>query len=246
LTTLSSRKPSTRLVIGVLALVAVVATVVMLVVATRDQSRPLTDDEAQNLAISRLTNYEAGMGRVHVQLATAGQQLTIDGLVDWKDHVGSAVIHTAGNDADSANLLAQWNLQQVAVHPGTVGAADGSFAPPQDGKWRVRDLAATGSDLDSTLVLLLNLASDRPDNPQLLAQSCAHFVRSDSVDGTDVAVVTGPASTDGSASRMTYWLDGERMKRVEALLGRATEPATIDLSDAAGAKITPIPGVVQQ
>lgn len=241
--TLSPRKKRAALIAGGLVLIAAVGTAVVLVTGPRNDPRPLTDVEAQDLAIARLTNFETGTGRFRVELTSAGQKMAISGLVDWTRHIGSAVVHTAGSTDDSANLLVQWNLNGVALHPGTVGATDDPPAPPADGRWKVRSLAHTGSDLDSTLLLLLNLGADRPDNPQLLAQSGAEFLRTDRIDGADVTIVTGPASDDGT-SRLTYWLDGERMRRVEARLGRATEPATIDLTAAGGATIAPLPGVV--
>ena len=73
---------------------------------------------------------------------------------------------------------------------------------------------------------MLDLGSDRPENPLLLQQDGAQWLRSDSVDGAPVDVFT--ATADGNAR---YWVDHDGlMQRAEVLVGGDWD--TVDLGDA--------------
>ena len=66
--------------------------------------------------------------------------------------------------------------------------------PASDQAWISHPLDASTSRLDALLITLSGLGSDRPDNPVLLAQSGAMWLRTDTVDGTPVTVFAAPPS----------------------------------------------------
>ena len=108
---------------------------------------------------------------------------------------------------------------------------------PTEG-WQVRAMRRAGSELDSALRLLVDLAADRPENPRLLRRSTARWLRSDAVDGVVVDVLEEPAAGE---SRLRYWVDADgRLRRVEARLGGRRDYAVFDFRGG-GTAITPIP-----
>jgi hypothetical protein len=164
---------------------------------------PLTTEEAERLALVRYLNYEAGLTAVHATIPTGAGTLTLDGRVDFVEHIGHAALTTEGRtDTASAGIL-QWNPALVAFRQGHGQTADDPLPP--DG-WQLRRLQEKGAELDVVLLVLLNLANDRPDNPQLLRQSTAQWLRSDTVSGVAVDVFAGPAQA-GRSAHLAYWVD---------------------------------------
>lgn len=214
--------------------------------AEPDEPQELTTEQAERLAAVRFSNYRAGTGVFSTMFPAGTGEIELHGIVDWRNHLGSAVYRDAADEppagteaglpAPQAGGLVQWSLSHVARHEG--GDVDGlPPAPPEDGQWQLRNLDPSAETLDTMLSLLLNLGSDRPENPQLIAQSSARFVGTDSIDGVPVSIFTGPgeagASTDdGGAeaeSRTRFWIDDEgTMRRFEARLGGSPTFVAVD------------------
>lgn len=201
--------------------------------------QPLDAEQAQLLASVRFENYRAGTGEFSTNVPIDGQEFMVHGVVDWKEHVGSAVVETPSG----ADLL-QWSFSHVAYHVG--GGADGlPPAPPSDGSWRFRSLDPAASSLDTVLALLLNLGADRPENAQLLQAGDARHVETTSLNGVEVDVFSGPTESDGSAvapaessdgqdsdreSSTRFWVDTDgQLRRFEVRLGSSRTFVTIDL-----------------
>jgi hypothetical protein len=201
------------------------------------EPHPLTTAEAERLALVRYLNYEAGLSAVHATIPTGAGTVVLDGRVDFVTHVGHAALTTKGRtDAASAGVL-QWNPKLVAFRQG-IGADD---ALPPDG-WQLRPLQG-GAELDVVLLVVLNLANDRPDNPQLLRQSTAQWLRSDTVEDVAVDVFTGPAK-DGEAARLAYWVDRDgQLRRVTVRLTGRPEEATVSFTPTTQ-PLTPLPALV--
>jgi hypothetical protein len=183
----------------------------------------LTAPEAERLALVRYLNYEARIAAVRATVPTGAGTLVLDGRVDFVDHVGHVAFRTEGRiDPASAGIL-QWNPALVAFRQGRGQRAED---PPAADGWQLRRLQSEGSELDVVLLVLLNLANDRPDNPQLLRQSSARWLRTDTVDGVEVDVFAGPAE-DGETARLTYWVDRDsNLRRLTIRLsGREAEAA---------------------
>lgn len=207
---------------------ALLLALLVVITACTPGPHPLTEAEAERLALMRFRNYTTGLvsftARVPVPSSGA---LLLDGRLDFVDHLGHATLRTEGrSDPDSTGQL-QWNLARLAFNP-----APGPLDPPPTGGWTARAFQRSGSELDGALRVLLNLAGDRPDNAQLLRQSAARWLRADSVDGVDVDVFEGPGS-DEEQSRLRYWVDADNtLRRVEARLGSGSEFAVVDFRPA--------------
>jgi hypothetical protein len=194
--------------------------------------RALTTAEAERLALVRYTNYEAAVSTMSARIPTSAGTLVLAGRVDFVNHIGQAYMTMEGRtDPTSAGLL-QWTPRLLAFRAGA------SVEPlPADG-WQYRSLQERASELDAALLLLLNLASDRPDNPQLLQQSTARWLRSDTIGSTPVDVIEGPTPTGGPA-HLPYWVDANgNLPRLQARL----TPTPTDITLTPGAPpLTPLP-----
>ena len=210
------------------------------------EPRALSTSEAERLALVRFTNYTGKNARFTGSIPSSAGALRLTGRLDFVGHLGYAAMRTDGrSDVSSAGLL-QWNLSGLAF---LSNPATAPVDPPPEGDWQVRPFAKTGSELDGALRLLVNLAADRPDNAQLLQQSSARWLRTDTVDGASVDVFEGPQQAGKAPSaeggRVRYWVDADgKLKRLEARLGDQQEFATFDFLGA-GAAITVIPPLAQ-
>jgi hypothetical protein len=189
--------------------------------------RPLSIPEAERLALVRFSNYTTGTSAFTASVPSPGGKLMLDGRVDFVNHLGYAGMRTDGRDDQFSKGLVQWNLGRMAfaVNPSTKPVDP---IPVVD--WQVRDLRERGSELDGALRLLVNLGSDRPENPQLLLQSSARWLRSDKIGDTAVDIFEGPKK-DNAEARLRYWLDHDgKLRRLEAKLGNQEELAVFDFT----------------
>lgn len=216
--------------------------------ATSAGPRPLSGDEAQRLSMMRYTNYTDGVRALRFEVADGGRTFTVDGWADFAAHVGYAHVSEDGADPQ----LVAWTLDGITSHEpvaasgaDAAGAAGPPLPPPDDTAWTSSTLAPEQSRLHALLGLVFQAASDRPDNPLLLQQTDARWLRSDEVDGVAVDVVAGPTADraydpatattapDGSDATVRYWLDGDgRLLRLEARLGG--DWTAVDFAEAPG------------
>lgn len=207
--------------------------------------QPLTEDQAERLAVLRFSNYQDRLVTVRGTVPSGAGELRLAGRLDFVDHVGYVRLDTPGAGGQQAEHgVLQWSQTVVAYFAGATQDTD----PPPAGRWQLRPLSRAGGELDTALSLLLGLGNDRPDNPQLLRQSSARWLRSDTVNGTAVDVFEGPRSDGGStgsdAARLRYWLDASaHLRRIEARLGNADQYAVFDFASGAGA-FTVLPQLV--
>lgn len=215
-----------------------------------DGPRPLTGDEAQRLSMMRYTNYTDGVRAIRFEVVDNGRTFTVDGWADFAQHVGYAHVSQDGADPE----LVAWTLSELTSHA-PVGPADPDgggppLPPPDDAAWTTSALAPEQSRLHAVLALLFQSASDRPDNPLLLQQTDARWLRSDEVGGVAVDVVAGPtadrvydpatatSAADGSDATLRYWVDEQgRLLRLETRLGGAGDWTTVDFADAPGVDV---------
>ncbi|AUG80565.1 hypothetical protein CFP65_5885 [Kitasatospora sp. MMS16-BH015] len=193
-------------------------------------SRPVTQEEAGRLALSRLTTYEGSP--VAVELSVPGGT-EVRGVVDYRAH--HAVGRYAAADGGQSGLVA-WDADGLGVAPdeGRAPSADGiavttARMPPQ--AWSPR--AYTTDPFDLALRVTMALAADRPDNAQLLAQSGARWLRDERVDGRRYTVLAGPLPRGGAAdsAHLTYWVDGDGLlRRVRVEVPGVAQPVTVDLT----------------
>ncbi|MFE7314705.1 hypothetical protein ACFU7T_16720 [Streptomyces sp. NPDC057555] len=206
--------------------------------------RALTSDEANRLAITRFLNYQAHGRTVTITVPGTAGGLVVTGSIDFQGKLGYGVVHGTGRDTSSDGLI-QWTAATVLVHPMAHVPAQAPASPPRSG-WYSRPLQSSGIALDSSLAIALNLASDRPDNAQLLPQNGAAWWGQDQVDGHRVDVMTGPYSRGhaGTAGTVRYWIgeDGT-MYRVRISVGSETQPVVIDFGTRKYVPVKPAPGV---
>ncbi|MGH4024514.1 MAG: hypothetical protein ACRDRV_08005 [Pseudonocardiaceae bacterium] len=197
-------------------------------------ARPLTEHEADRLAVARFGNYRAGGLHFTATVTNAAGPLSLVGDLDTRAHIGYAAAAFAAAGRRSVAVL-HWTPGSVSTWP---DAGDGRIPPPvpPSGAPRQRALQPTSSTLDAMLRLLLGLSSDRPENAQLLRQSDARWLRQDHL-GTGTADVMRGPSAGSATSDLRYWVASDgRLLRVEADFVGAR--AVVDL-DPAG--FVPIP-----
>src|SRR6185312_4355615 len=161
-------------------------------------------------------------------------------------HLGYAAV--TGTSFASQALV--WNSTTVGRHDATPNA-DGNpplpMLPASDQAWLSHPLDASTSRLDALLITLGSLGRDRPDNPVLVAQSGAMWLRTDTVDGTPVTVFAAPPSdkpvsestttVTADTSPLRLWVnDVGLMLRAEIRLGGDWN--TADFPDAAAPTLT--------
>lgn len=181
-------------------------------------SRTVSMSEAEQLAAVLFLNHDAGGAALTMAIPGAG---TITGNVDWRQHLG------IGELRDTSGTIQQlaWTLSAVAL-------ADSRI---REG-WIVGPLEPKASAIHLALATSIRLAVDRPENPQLLVNNDAQWLRIETVDGESVNVYSGPRVLgdgrviEAGRQRLNYWIahDGF-LRRVAILAGQ--EPITIDLTN---------------
>ncbi|MFF0297762.1 hypothetical protein ACFYS8_14450 [Kitasatospora sp. NPDC004615] len=203
--------------------------------------RPPTTDEANRLALTRFRNYEAGGRALTITVPGTAGRLTVTGSVDFRTRTGYGVLHGTGRDSSTTGLI-QWTPTTVRVLPMPDAPATAPATPPASG-WSTRPLQTTGSSLDTSLAIALNLAADRPDNPQLLPQNGATWLSRTTLNGHPTDVITGPNArgTTTTSDTVRYWIDPDgTMYRVQAALASDPQPVIVDFDTQPYA---PVPGV---
>ncbi|WP_051681667.1 hypothetical protein [Cellulomonas sp. HZM] len=176
--------------------------------------RPVTGEEAQRLAVARLSVYEAHLVDLDLQVPVQGQTLHMSGRADMRTHAASVVVTT--QDRPPRYALLQWDLDRSALLE--LPSATAPATLPTTG-WQVAAIDPTDA-LGSALRITLNLASDRPENPVLLQQNGAQLVGTDTVDGTKVDVFTAPGADGRTDERLHYLVDAKgTLHRVDADTG---------------------------
>ncbi len=184
----------------------------------------LTTSQAELLALTRFANYRRGSAKVTADLPVEGHPARLTGRLEWRHGTGLAILQGNGGVFEHGRHLLRWDRTTVAVHYDWTGPLP--TRPPRDG-WTQRALTAHASTTDTSLLLLLNLAADRPDNAQLLLHSGARRLGQETVDGVPVTVFAGPSTTAAGAARSTpsrtrYWIDANGgLRRFSARPGGA-------------------------
>ncbi|MEW1633093.1 hypothetical protein AB0469_03370 [Streptomyces sp. NPDC093801] len=214
---------------------------------TREEPRPapsaaappaLTTPQAELLALTRFTNYRRGTARVSADIPVQGKSARLTGRLDWRHGTGLALLQIDGGPRDQGRHLLSWNRTTVSMRRDWTGSLPARA--PRDG-WTEHPLTARTSTVDTTLLLLLDLAANRPDNAQLLLRSGARRLGSEQVDGVPVTVFAGPSATPSQDAtressrtvpgRTRYWIDADgHLRRFSAHLGGGTDWLVATLS----------------
>jgi len=203
----------------------------------------LTSEQSERLAVARFRNFDAGVRTVDATLPSTSGDVRLEGFFDFATGVGYATVSVD----EVASGLVWWTHETIAIRS---AAVEGLPLPlPEDG-WESGALDPSSTTLANSVALIASLGSDRPENPQLLAQSDAAWLRTDAVGEVDVDVFAGPsadsvatASSDIS-TRAVYWVDATGLLlRFESPLTPPPAKLTVDLGTADAIELpTTVPG----
>lgn len=208
--------------------------------------RAVTSEEAERLAVLRFRNFDAGTRSLRAVYSDSGHEVALDGHYDYAAHAGFATVSVDGAVADAIS----WDGAVVAISPDPPAAPEAGEPPASVEGWTLGPLDPSGSRLETVLALIASLGADRPENPLLLAQGGALWLREDEIDGARVTVFAGPASDgaeqpptttpDPEAAGLRYWVDETGLAlRVEIRLAESW--ATVDLGEGGGVTVAPLP-----
>lgn len=217
-----SRSFRTRHLVTVVALVAVGATLAGC--SGPEGPRPITSDEADRLSEVLFLNYDDGGSHFVLNAApTPESAITIDGDVDFVNRQGYALVSSTGSDAPVdrvvfSDAMVLENIPTLVDLAATVGV--GSFT------WVARPFDSTAYQLDSLLGVVLGLSGQQRENPLLLEQSGAQWLREDTVNGA-------PADVFAYSPQVRLWVekDGTRLLRFEGNSSTLDRPIVVDLTE---------------
>ena len=205
--------------------------------------RAVTSAEAQLLAITRFQNFDAGTRPFETTFTLSGVEVSMRGWVDYVAQLGYASV--AGDFGTEAVL---WTDSSVGSIP---RPADGDGYPQfpipalDDAAWQIQELDAASSALGTLVATISALGSDRPDNPLLVQQSGALWLRADEIEGTAVTVFAAPptdepveaGSVDPDAATLRLWIDEHGLlRRAEVALNNSW--TRIDFLDVDGPQLS--------
>lgn len=211
-------------------------------------ARPLTQSEAEQLAVTRFRNFDAGTRAITATIPAERDgeafTLTVNGWVDFATHRGYATLSETDASENTTDLgLMLWSTENLAIR---MTPSDSAPLPvPADG-WSSQPLNPEDSALSTALLLALNLGADRPENPQLLMQSDAAWIGTGGVDSVDTTVFVGPSATasdeagalpagHGLDSRSRYHVDKTGLlMRFDTRIGDSNEWSRFEFANADG------------
>ncbi|MEU8890841.1 hypothetical protein [Streptomyces sp. NPDC048442] len=235
--------------------VSALASVLFLTSGPADDPRPLRTEEAEQLAVSRFSLYEKSPLEVVAWAPMGSGTVEVRAVIDYRAHraVGT---YTAGG---SRGLLA-WDATGLAAAKATATSAAGAAAAAgrlESRAWSPRPYS--GDPLDVVLRVAMGLGTDRPDNPQLLAQQGAQYLGRDQWNDADYSLYSGPrpaatrkgpnaapqeagrtapAGSPGARSPFTYWVnDRSGLGRVEIRAADAAAPSRIEFGPTSKTKV---------
>ena len=201
----------------------------------------LTGEQSERLAIARFRNFDAGVRAIEARIPSTSGDLIVSGWFDYANVAGYAGVTV--DEVPSG--LVWWNHDLVATRDVPVDEAP--LPRPEDG-WVSAGLDPSSTPLANALALVASLGADRPENPQLLAQSDAAWIRADEIGGTAVDVFLGPSGDAATSAplpetqRARYWIDATGLLlRFE--FPQASDWLVIDFSPGDDVQIAPdLPG----
>lgn len=147
-------------------------------------ARPVSSEEAQLLAVTRFRNYDTGSRPFSTELAVSGVDTRVVGWVDYDSALGYASV--TGSFGAEALLWTDAAVGAIPRDPDADGYPVLPIPATSDPAWQIQQLDPTASAFHALLAAISALGQDRPDNPLLLQQSGALWLRDDTVDDTAV------------------------------------------------------------
>jgi len=204
-------------------------------------ARPVTSEEAQLLAIARFNNFDAGSRPFTTRVQERGVELHLQGWVDYTTQLGYAA--TTGAFAAQALLWTNSEVGIISQEPDAAGDPVLPMPSLTDPAVSLDALDPSSSRLDALLSIISGLGSDRPDNPLLLQQAGALWLRADKINGSPVSVFAAPPNDsprdasspplNADTSSLRLWVDTHGLlRRAETRIGN--DWTTINFSEKPG------------
>ncbi len=181
---------------------------------------PLTVGDATVLSRLLFNNYDKGGADVSVKVPYGLQSsIEIEGVVDWKAHVGKAEVRVIGADGaivDSSTVYWRdlYDPQKGLVATTLKGLKEALVADGRVGATYIARPFSENSPLDRVLRYLDGLATVQAENPLLLRQD-------EKAKSVGVQTITGVAGSTVEATALrygksTYWADAKSGLMVQA------------------------------
>lgn len=211
----------------------------------QDAGRPVTTEESQLLAITRFKNFDVGTRQFTTAVQERGVDLRMQGWADYTGNLGYA--STTGTFPSQAMIWTSSTVSIIEREPDSAGNPTLPMPSADDPALSTSAMDASASRLDSLLSVISSLGADRPDNPLLLQQSGALWLRADEIGEIPVTVFAAPPNDsprDESSPELTadtsplrLWVNSEGLLlRAEVRLGG--DWITVDFAAEPGPELT--------
>ena len=193
--------------------------------SSKQLTRPLTQQEAANLAQSINLNYVEGGAKFTISTVIAPGQgaLQVSGAIDWKNHIGNARVSA---DVSSSTLTGiAWLRNIVAERRPSFDNQLLKFGAAQP--VAIVRKPNMNRRIDQVISIIMGLAAEQPENSQLILQKPGSvFLRDGALRGVEVQVLR-------YGERNVYWIakDTGRLIRFEGSNELGNQPIVIDLSE---------------
>lgn len=153
------------------------------------KERPLTSDEAAQLAGVQFANYQAEGATFELNTAFTGtgDTLYLSGEVDWKNHIGHARVAAKGTEASITEVM--WQGNAVIERRPSLDVVLNEMGMP-NAKFVIRQAVPAKRQLDRAIAIVLSMANAQAENALLIQQKeGSAFLRTDDWRGTEVQVL---------------------------------------------------------
>lgn len=166
--------------------------------ASEDGERPVTSEEAGRLASTLFNNFDTGGATFELTARFGdGSTATLAGEMDWTDHLGHADVRGDGPVAGLTEVF--WTDPEVLERRPALDSDLAKLRTPAP-LYVSRPVNPADNRLDSLLAVVVGLAAEQRENPLLVQQSGATWLRVDEVRGTAVDVIRSGENT-------VFWID---------------------------------------
>ena len=183
----------------------------------------VTNDEADRLAEALYSNGQAGWLTFELNAAPSpGETVRIQGEVDFADEVGYGLVTAVGEDSPVAGVI--FTPTTILENIPTLVDASAAVGGPTF-TWVGRPMDSSAYQLDGLLGVVFGLATKQRDNPALISQSGARWLRHDTLRGTPVDVFE-------YSPQARFWIEqgGTRLLRFEGNNATLSRPIVIDVT----------------
>lgn len=205
----------------------------------------VTSAQSELLAITRFKNFNLGSRSFTTSITLSGVATRIQGWVDYESKLGYASV--TGSFGAEALMWTDNVVGSIQREPDADGNPQFPIPSMNDADWQFKEMDPSASALFALLAAISALGQDRPDNPLLLQQSGALWLRTDLIGSTKVTVFAAPSSDsplesasatpEADQSPLRLWVSATGvLLRAEINLNDSW--STVDFSDLVAPRLT--------